>query len=473
MTRLTILHTNDLHGRVEQVLRIAALARQIKHEVEASGGYCVLWDAGDAEDTILYESSITKGRAMMAILHGAGYELEALGNASPSRYGPQSVAGLADGFGRRLLCANMIDPATGQLVDGLEPYTLREFADIKVGIIGLTAVMRNYATFFKLQLREPVEVLPALIAEVREHGAQTIVLLSHLGSKQDSALAEQIEGLDVIIGAHDHVELNPPLMVRHTIIAQAGDYGRFLGRLDLDLDSHTGQVAHYRGELIPVAEDLPIDPAAQRAYDVQQAYVQQFTTRIIGTATHPIDLAHDRECAAGNLLADALRERMQGEVGLALSGHWQSELPSGDLSLSMLYDACRSTANPGVAMLTGNQIQQFLHEALKPDNMQKSPTGQRGVPIGMPHVSGMRLHYDPARLDTLEVEINHEALQPDRLYRVAASDMELSDFIGYLTLPHESVTYELPTIMPEVLEDFLARHSPIGPWDQRFFFLEE
>ena len=49
MTRLTILHTNDLHGRVNPLLRIAALAKRIRREVESDGGYCVLWDAGDAE----------------------------------------------------------------------------------------------------------------------------------------------------------------------------------------------------------------------------------------------------------------------------------------------------------------------------------------------------------------------------------------------------------------------------------------
>jgi 5'-nucleotidase len=473
MIRLTILHTNDLHARVEQVFRIAALARQIKQAVTANGGYCALWDAGDAEDTILYESSITKGRAMMAILRGAGYELEALGNASPSRYGPQSIAGLAEGFGRPLLCANMIDPVTGQLVKGLEPYTLQTYGDITVGIIGLTAVMRNYAAFFGLQLREPVEMLPDLIAEVRDHGAQTIILLSHLSSKQDIALAEQIEGLDIIIGAHDHVELNPPLVVKRTLIAQAGDYGRFLGQIDLELDSYTGKVVKYQGQLLPITEELPIDAAARRAYADQQAEVRQFTAHVIGTATHPIALAHDRECAAGNLLADVLRERLQGEVGLALSGHWQSGLPVGNVTIGALSDACRSTANPGVTMLTGNQILQFLRVALNPDNMQKSPTGMRGVPIGMPHASGMRVRYQPDRLDTFKVDINGEALQADRLYRVAASDMELSDFIGYLQLSPASVTYELPTIMSEVLEDYIARHSPISLLDQRFFFLEE
>ena len=55
MTHLTILHTNDLHGRVPQLLRIATLVRQIRREAEAAGGYCLYVDAGDSEDTTLLE----------------------------------------------------------------------------------------------------------------------------------------------------------------------------------------------------------------------------------------------------------------------------------------------------------------------------------------------------------------------------------------------------------------------------------
>lgn len=81
MTRLTILHTNDMHGRVEQLARIATLAREMRAEVTAGGGYCLLLDVGDAEDTILLESSVTKGSAVMSLLRAAGYDQSALGNA--------------------------------------------------------------------------------------------------------------------------------------------------------------------------------------------------------------------------------------------------------------------------------------------------------------------------------------------------------------------------------------------------------
>jgi len=469
MTRLTILHTNDLHGRIEQVLRIAALARQIRQEVEASGGHCVLWDAGDAEDTILYESSITKGRAMMAILRGAGYELEALGNATPLRYGPQTIAGLAEDFGRPLLCANMFETDGNRLVAGLEPYTIQRFGALTVGIIGLTDPMRFY-TFFKLSMGDPVQLLPQIIAEVRAHGAQTIIVLSHLGSKKDRLVAESVAGIDLIIGAHDHAELNPPLVIDQTIIAQAGDYGRYLGRLDLDIDS-AGRITQHHGDLLPIMAEMPIDHNTQRIFAEQQERVRQMAARVLGVANDPIAWTSDCECAAGNLAADMLRAWAQADVGLALGGQWCSGLEAGDVTIGQLYAACRSTANPGLTMVTGAQLMQFLREGLKPENAARTPQPLRGIPVGWPHVSGMRVHVKAN--EPTECWVNGEPLQLDRAYRVAATDLEFSDIIGYMIVPDEWVAYEVPIIVPEMLEDYLARHSPIGPWDQRFFFLEE
>lgn len=52
---LTLLHTNDLHGRVKQVARIGSLVRRIKNEVNSTGGTCLYLDAGDSEDSILPE----------------------------------------------------------------------------------------------------------------------------------------------------------------------------------------------------------------------------------------------------------------------------------------------------------------------------------------------------------------------------------------------------------------------------------
>jgi 2',3'-cyclic-nucleotide 2'-phosphodiesterase (5'-nucleotidase family) len=332
----------------------------------------VLWDAGDAEDTILYESSMSKGRAMMALLRGAGYELEALGNATPLRYGPQAIAGLAEDFGRTLLCANMFEPDSHRLVAGLEPYTIQKFGESTVGIIGLTDPMAFYS-FFKLNMGDPAQILPQLIAEVRARGARTIILLSHLGSKKDQIVAESVAGVELIVGAHDHVELNPPLVINQTIIAQAGDYGRYLGRLDLEIDPQSGRIMRHRSELIPITEDLPLDPEAQRAFAAQQERVRQIANRVLGVAASPIAWSPDRECAAGNLIADMLREWAQADVALTLAAHWRSGLEAGDITVGQLYAACRSTANPGLTTLTGAQLMQFIRAGLYPE--------ARGAPL--------------------------------------------------------------------------------------------
>jgi 5'-nucleotidase len=469
MTRLTILHTNDLHARIQQLPRIAALAKTIRREVEAAGGHCVLWDAGDAEDTTLFESSMTKGSAMMAMLHGAGYELEALGNASPPRYGPQCVAALAEKFGRPLLCANLMDSHTHELVAGLRPYVMLNFGDLKVGVIGLTDPIPAYQ-LFKLIAPAPAEMLPALIEEVREQGAQTIILLSHLSSTKDRAVAEQTGGVDVIIGAHDHKEICPPLIVNHTLIAQAGDFGRYLGRLNLDLDPATGRILQHYGELIPITDEMPIDLTTEAAIEAERERVRQLTSRVIGMAEQPVEVAHDRACAAGQLLADALLDRMHGDIALALSGQWTSPLEAGPITIRDLFAACRSTANPGLASLTGEQILHFLQTAVQPENARRSPQGMRGVPIGWPNVAGLRVTYDAASNKIIEAQAGAEPLQLERVYRVASTDMELSDYIGYLNLPDDQIEYELPTIMPEVLQDYIETKPSIGWTDQRFFW---
>jgi 2',3'-cyclic-nucleotide 2'-phosphodiesterase (5'-nucleotidase family) len=349
----------------------------------------------------------------------------------------------------------------GKPVEGLAPFSLRSFASLKLALIGLTAPIDVYRVFFNLIVEKPESVLPELLAGARAQGAKTILVLSHLGSPADQSLAKEIGGIDVIIGAHDHKELDPPLVVNHTIIAQAGDFGRFLGRLDLKIDPNTGRILEHAGRLIPVGEDAPLDPETQQAMQAEQQRAQQTMSREIGILNSPIKLCDDEECAAGNLLADALLERLEGaELCLVLPGHWESGLEAGILTQGTLFAANRSTANPARVELTGRQIEQFLHEALKPENAARQLHALRGRAVGLPHVAGARVTYSDD-LEQIDIQIRGKTLEKDRKYVVASTDMEFSDFVNYLVIPFKLIEFEVPTIMPEVLQDYIARHSPI------------
>ncbi len=464
------MHTNDLHGRVQQLLRIATLVRRIRTEVEANGGYCLYLDAGDSEDTSNLESSLTKGSAMEAILRGAGCDYVALGNAIPIRYGPEAIENLAASFGKPLLCGNMFD-GQGNLIKGLAPYSIQTFGTLKVGLIGLTDPMDVYMAVFRLDAKHPADVLPNLIAETRSQGVKFLILLSHLSSTIDQQLADNIPGIDLIIGGHDHKKLYPPLDVNETIIAQAGDYGQFLGRLDLQIDQEAGKIIAYRGELIPVEETVLPDPQAKQTVESEQKRVEKIMRKQVGFLQSAVEFSNDTECNAGNLLADALLDRMKGaQVALALAGHWTTGLNAGVVTQGELFAANRSTANPACVELSGKQILTFLREALKPENAARRLHSLRGGAVGMPHVAGMRVSYDSDDLDSLEIEVGNESLIEDKMYTVASTDMEFSEFINYLVIPDEQIEYELPTIMPEVLEDYIRENSPLRvPQENRLF----
>lgn len=243
---------------------------------------------------------------------------------------------------------------------------------------------------------------------------------------------------------------------------QTGDYGRFLGRLDLEVDAATGRIVAHRGELIPVGEEIAPDPEVERAYAAEQERVRQMTRRVIGELRDAIDFSEERECAAGNLLADVLLDRVKGaEIALVLAGHWRAGLDAGPLTVGALIEAIRSSANPARVELTGAQIAQCLRAALKPENIARKLRPLRGVACGMPHVAGMTVRYDPQSLELLDVRVRGEPLQAKRKYVVAATDLEFYDFTGYRVISQEQIEYEVPIIVPEVLEEYIAARASI------------
>lgn len=456
---LTLLHTNDLHGRVHQLARITTLVKRIRREVAEAGGYCIYMDAGDSEDTTLIESAFTRGSSMNALLKAAGCDQVALGNAIPLRYGPQAVANLAEHFGKSLLCANLLDVQNHPFI-GLQPFVIIEIQGLKIAIIGATAPFKLYKDVFHCICREPVEVFPELIAKAKADGAVMIIALTHVGSKNDIELAEKVNGIDLIIGGHDHKRIHPPILVNNTLIAQSGQYGEMLGRLNLVIDQSLGRVISLTSELIPVNEDIPEDSDLLRARESEKQRALALMQGKVGESRIPIPSLDDRESPAGNLLADAIFERVLGaQAALMLNGHWESGLEAGEISLGAVNTAIRSTGNPARVELTGAQIRQFLQNALKPENIANKPHPLRGIAVGWPHVAGMQVTIAG---ESLDIVIGNSPIQDDRKYIIATSDLELSEIMNYLFIPDDQVKYEVPTILPEVVEDYIRRHSPIN-----------
>jgi 2',3'-cyclic-nucleotide 2'-phosphodiesterase (5'-nucleotidase family) len=477
--RVTLFHTNDMHARLEAMSRLSTYAKKLRQELEKQGHVVFMLDAGDAADRQVRFCGVTKGRVFPKIIKAMGYDLQTLGNAISVTYGPQAATQAASRAEYPVLAANFFDGET-PIVPGFQPVGTFELPNgLKLGVIGLTVHAPDIYKLFALDIPDYRQVARYWFEKFQAEGIHSVAALTHLGMREDRKLAEALPELDVIMGGHSHTLLPEGETVGNVLIAQTGCYAKHLGRVDLLIDPETGRVLEKRACLLEVPEDTPPDPAVEAAIRAAEQEAADFMARPVAELQSALELDHFSECSVGNVAADALRERMEAELAILTGGLFHNGLPAGMINLGDL-DACTfSTANPELAELRGEQILAGLERGLAPEFIQKRIHTFRGSPIGLPSVSGMTIHYDPAapageRLK--QVWINGHLLEEKRVYRVALTDAEVAfsgSEYGYFFVEEEQmVKTEVPTIVREVLEDYLKRHEPVGkPTMGRWIFL--
>ena len=424
--RVTILHTNDIHGRVEGLARVATLVERIREETPHRVIYV---DAGDVEETTTRLSNLTKGVAMHRLLSAAGCEVSVVGNAVWLRYGPQVIPDQARAASYPLLLANLTP------VEGVQDTALID----GVGFVGVTDPFLSFLggeIDYGIRPTDEVEAVLRGARELRAQGARLVVCLSHLGYSRvagnrdvatiDPELAEQVQGeVDVIVGAHSHDLLPEGDRVGSVLVTQAGSFAEYLGRIDVLGGEITATV-------IPIGEDVPLHPRVLEATAAAEADLDASLDEVVAELEEPLD---------AQWIAEMLRERMGAEIGLATSAVvLDHPLGAGPLRRGALWEACHSTANPAVTELSGSQLAHMLEKGNDPDFQQETDRPLRGRPRGPLHVSGVA-----------------SGLEPDRTHVVAATDYELEDY-GRLIEPdwRLDVRYDFPTIIREAIEERLA-----------------
>lgn len=453
MTRIIVLHTNDIHGRVEGLARIATLVAQIRAENEGTPVF--YFDLGDSEDYVNRLSSLTKGAAMHRLLDVAGCQATVVGNAILSRFGPEVLTEETTASSYPHLVANA-RYSDGRPIGGTQPSAIVRAGALSLGLVGMTAPTPNYERFFGVQILPTVSTIKEEAARLRHAGADAVILLSHLGGDADREIALDLQDeVPLILGSHSHELLPQGEWVGDLLIAQAGEYAQHLGRVDLHWDGV--RLRARQASVIPVTEAIPPSAAVQETARRIEDEVQEFLSQIICELPHGLDYAVDAECGMGNLMADALRRRMGADVAVSVVGPTFTEgLPAGPLRRETLWSICPSTGNPGVAQMTGAQLSALLQRGLDPDFAADRPMPLRGRSRGLMHVSG-------ATVRDNQVLFDGQPLDPAQRYRVAGSDFELEPGWGYAGEAWQlSPRYEVDVIMREVLDDYL-RGDPVLP----------
>ena len=256
------------YGRVGGMDRMATLVNAIRAERGAER--VLLLDGGDALQGS-FTALATRGGDMVSVLEALGVEAttghwEFTLGARPHRRAVRrrGPSGLVEpGVPRRQRARRRLRRARVQLH---APCSSK--GGVAVAVIGQAfpytpiANPRWMIPNWSFGIREGG--VRRSVAEAREQGAQVVVLLSHNGFDVDAKLASRVEGIDIILTAHTHDALPQPTRVGSTLLVASGSHGKFLSRLDVEVDG--GRVRDVAYGLIPVLADaIAPDPGMRRA----------------------------------------------------------------------------------------------------------------------------------------------------------------------------------------------------------------
>ena len=478
--RITILHTNDIHGHltpwtgwegelagqtVGGMDRIAARVEAVRREVGRE--HVLLLDGGDTlGDTLI--AAETKGRALIEAMNAMRYDAMVIGNHEPD-FTADTLASRMREAAFPMLAANIVK-RDGKLFT--RPYVLRTVGGVRVGIVGiaypntpLTTAKRNVEG---LQFLHAVETARRYVPRMRREGARIVIALTHLGLNADKALAEAVDGIDVIVGGHSHNRMSEPLRVRETLIVHAGAHGSDLGRLDLSVDR--GRVVSHRRTLIPVTGDIAPDPVVAAVVARHRRAFESQISEKLGVAGTVLPRAQtlagqepeprDRESPVDSLFADAIRAETGAEIAFLPGVGYGVAVQPGDITAEQLRNLIPHDAAVWTMTLDGRQIREVLEQSV--ENVTTSDAEKKVG--GMIQVSGLRFSYDPAEAfggRVRDVEVAGRPIDEAARYRVAVNALLAEGGHRYKTLlrGHDRA---LTGKQYEMVKGWLARRGQVA-----------
>ncbi|MDF2834721.1 MAG: metallophosphoesterase [Paenibacillus sp.] len=459
-TKVVLMHSNDIHSRLENAARISAIISEERRTWGADRVLAV--DCGDHMDRMRQETEGSDGRVNVGLLQECGYEAVTLGNNEGLTYTPDALDrlyGNVTEFG--IVCANLVDLESGERPEWMSPSRIVHKNGLRIGLIGATAAFGEFYELLGWKATEPLAAIRDEAAKLQGQ-ADVIVVLSHLGLRHDEAMAAQIPGIHLILGGHTHHLLEEPLSINGVMICAAGKFGEYVGRIEIAWDESAARPV-LRGGVVPTGAYAEREDA--------EAVIRKFRessriklARVAAVLGSPLPAGPERENPLSNLLAAGLRRWTNAEIGLVNAGQLLGGLALGDVTAGELHAICPSPINPCRMSIRGAKLRTALEQSLTESFVSKPIKGYgfRGEVLGMLAMDGMTVEYDGSRppMDRIvSIRVNGEPFDDDRLYEVGSIDM-FSFRIGYETLAETvSLRYYLPEFIRDVLEKEL-RHEP-------------
>ncbi|OIP87666.1 MAG: multifunctional 2',3'-cyclic-nucleotide 2'-phosphodiesterase/5'-nucleotidase/3'-nucleotidase [Rhodobacterales bacterium CG2_30_65_12] len=491
---LTILHTNDFHSRFEPISKYDSGCSEADNqegkcfggssrlmtavnEARARSNNSILVDGGDQfQGTLFY--TYYKGAFAAEMMNKLGYDAMTVGNHEFDD-GPEVLRGFMDSVEFPVLMSNADFSGEPNLSDKLVKSTVIERGGETLGLIGLTPVDTDELSSpgRNVIFTDPSGAVQAEVDKLSAEGVNKIIVLSHSGYVVDQRVAAQTTGVDVIVGGHDHSLLSNtiegakgpyPTMVNDTAIVQAYAYGRFLGELNVTFDD-AGKVIEAVGEPIIMDATVTEDEATKARIGEAAGPLEEIRNKVVAETADAINGDRDScraiECQMGNLVADAMLDRVRDQgiqIAIQNGGGLRASIDAGPVTMGEVLTVLPFQNTLSTFFVTG----QVVIDALENGVSQIEEGAGR-----FPQVAGLRFTFDAtgepgARVADVMVAdgMDWKPIDPAATYGMVSNNFVRNGGDGYKMFLTATNVYDFGPDLADVTAEYLADRSPYTPF---------
>lgn len=463
----------------------------------------LILQGGDAVSGVMWHSFA--GEAEFPALEAAGVQAILLGNHE-FNYGADHLKKGLSYTSVPVIASNLEFDDPG-LAGRVKKKIILDSGGVPVGIFGIASptLFVQASPGPGVHLDKDEEAVSArMVRELREEGAEIIVALSRLSKKENEELASSVEGIHAILGGSSNVETAEPVFVKnpdghYTLLAEAGAYGAFVGKLSLA--SKDGRLVRECSswELIRVT---PAWGSHKKVEEITRSFENKLNEAMlsrVGTFENSADgrsaALRTGEAPLGNFLADALRWRMRTDIGMINGGGIRGDkvYPAGGVSWKSLNEMLPFKNPIHIVSLSGKQVKQALElsaSALKDeyyDPNDRVPTGafmqisglrieiSRQAPPTLVDEGGKLIEWG-GRLKSVLVQSGEkwEPIDDDRIYTVAINSYNAGGGDKLFVFP-EGNTLETDVLDIDAAVEYLMTRRGEKVWfaaDGRIAFVD-
>ncbi len=371
---LHVLHINDLHSRVEPinkydstcgaeddaegkcfggVARVATKINELRDSLKAAGENVIVLDAGDQfQGSLMYTTY--KGAVEAEFMEMIGFDAMAVGNHEFDD-GPEKLAEFIDKVSFPVISGNLDVSASNLLNGKVANHTVLEVGGEKIGIISALATdtVDTSSPGPNVIFNDEIAALAADVAALDAEGVNKVIALTHVGLPKDLEIAAAVPGIDAVVGGHSHTFLSSTSQKRAGAyptyasqadgtlvpVVQAYAYSKYVGHLKLTF-SDDGKLLDAGGDTIVLdASVAPNEEIAARVAELAGP-IEEMKSRVVGATGAVIDgdrsVCRTTECPMGNLVADAMLDRVKDQgvtVAIQNGGGLRASIDEGEITM--------------------------------------------------------------------------------------------------------------------------------------------